>query len=128
MEKNQEQGGAERGERTGRRAPGLEDDRLYRALASRPRRRLLYYLSDIERATVDELADVLVGWETSQRGGMATEAARDRTETELRHSHLPTLADAGLVTYDRQTGRVECAPLDTAVSDLLTRSVAAETE
>jgi DNA-binding transcriptional ArsR family regulator len=129
MGKNQKRGRNGRGERGNRRTtPGLADDQLYRVLAARPRRRLLYYLDDVEQSTVNELAAVLVGWEHTERGGMATEAEYDRTETALRHSHLPALADAGLVTDDTDTDHVTVASLDDEISELVARSIGAEAE
>jgi hypothetical protein len=127
MGKNQNRGATERSEGAGHETLGLSDDHLYRVLASRQRRRLLYYLDDVEASTVTELAEVLVGWETGQRGGMVTETDYDRMVIALRHSHLPMLADAGLLTYDEATGRVECEPVDDVIADLLARSVADET-
>lgn len=103
--------------------PDLTDDRLYAALASTQRRRLLYYLLDREGGSVDEIATVLTGWEATETGGMGTPDDRTRVRIALEHCHLPRLAEAGLVTYDREAGAVEIEPLDPAVDDLLSRSV-----
>jgi DNA-binding transcriptional ArsR family regulator len=127
MGENRGQGNEGRRGESVHTTPGLQDDQLYRVLASRPRRRLLYYLNDVGQSTVGELAEVLVGWETSEKGGMATETEYDWTVIRLQHSHLPMLAEAGLVTYDEETGVVDCEPLDDAVTDLLARSIADET-
>ena len=127
MGENRGQGNEGRRGESVHAAPGLKDDQLYRVLASRPRRRLLYYLDDVGQSTITELAEVLVGWETSKQGGMAMETEYDGMMITLKHSHLPMLAEAGLVTYDEETGTVECEPLDDAVTDLLARSIADET-
>ena len=127
MDEEEQRGADRRGEETAKMTLGLADDELYRVLASRPRRRVLYYLSDVESSTVAQLAEVLVGWETGGQDGMAGERAYERTEIALRHSHLPALADAGLLTYDPGTGAVAAEPLDAEVSDLLAHSIAAET-
>lgn len=104
--------------------PGLADDRLYRALASRPRRRLLYYLLDSAEASVEELAEMLLGWEAS---GERTQAQQyDRTIISLRHTHLPALADAGLLAYDPSTATATIRKLDDNVVELVERSIAAE--
>ena len=127
MGNNQKQGADERSEVSTQSTVGLDDDRLYRVLAARPRRRLLYYLNNADRSTATELAEVLVGWERSRQGGMASESEYHRVLTALRHSHLPLLDDAGLVAYNAETGTVECEPLDAEVGTLLTRSIEAET-
>jgi DNA-binding transcriptional ArsR family regulator len=129
VRKNTDRGSSEpdrQGER--RSTPGLADDDLYRALAARARRRLLYYLDTEGESTVSDLAAMLVGWDRTERGGMATETEYERTELALRHSHLPALSDAGLVTYDADGGRVTVASLRDDVSELLSRSIEAETE
>lgn len=104
----------------------LADDDFYRALASGRRRRLLAILFDDSESTVDELANVLTGWETTEAGTMATLDDRDRIAVELRHVHLPVLDDVGLVTYDTQTGAVRLDDVDDVVSGLISRSIEAE--
>ncbi|MEF8785073.1 MAG: transcriptional regulator [Haloarculaceae archaeon] len=123
MSENQKGEGSEH---TGGSVAGLADDRLYRSLAARPRRRLLYYLLDADEATVEELAEVLVGWEATESGGMATTAEYEQMLTALRHSHLPALEDANLVTYDPDDGTVTTGEMADGVRDLLERSIAAE--
>lgn len=127
MKDNGEQKADERNDHVeGRTVPGLADDALYRVLAARPRRRLLHYLRDAEASTVDELAAVLVGWDRTEQGGMATEEEYRRMVISLQHTHLPALADAGLVEYDTDTGAVRAVPLDSPVAELLAHSVMSE--
>ena len=128
MSENQKEEGSEHTGETGDSVAGLADDRLYRSLAARPRRRLLYYLLDTDEATVEELAAVLVGWEATESGGMATTAEHERMVTSLRHSHLPALAETNLVTYDPDDGTVTTGEIADSVRDLLGRSIAAENE
>lgn len=114
---------------TGARAPArMADDRLYRALAATPRRRILSYLVEHEDSTVDELASMLVGWDTTERGGMADGNDYQRMTTELCHTHLPMLVDAELVTYDRERGTVAIEDLEAAITDLIALSISAERE
>lgn len=103
--------------------PWLSDDKFYRGLASGERRRLLYFLLDRGESTVEEVATVLAGWEVAETGGMGTKDDRDRFVIALEHVHLPLLADAGLVTYDRQTGTVAIDSVDPFVADLIRHSV-----
>ena len=104
----------------------LDDDDLYRALASTRRRRLLYILLVEEESTVQKLATVLTGWGTTETGRMATPEDRRDIITALEHHHLPLLAESELVTYDRQSGTVALCPVDQAVADLISRSVESE--
>ncbi|MEF8808196.1 DUF7344 domain-containing protein [Natronomonas sp.] len=104
-------------------APRLSDDRLYRALASTQRRRLLCFLLEAGETTVDELATVLTGWTAAEQGAMGTKEDREQLRMALRHIHLPLLADVGLVTYDRESGTVDIEALAPAVSELIRESV-----
>lgn len=104
---------------------GLSDDRLYRALSSTQRRRLLYVLFVEEESTVEHLGTILTGWETTETGTMAGPAERERAIVELRHRHLPVLDEAGLVTYD-DSQHVSIERLDPAVRDLVCQSVETE--
>ncbi|WP_144902827.1 DUF7344 domain-containing protein [Halobellus captivus] len=101
----------------------LSDDRLYHALASETRRRIVYFLLEEEQATIETLATVLAGWDADETGTMATETNRDRILIELSHSHLPRLDEAEVVTYDRQSGDVHIEPLDPLLSALVSKSV-----
>ncbi|MEF8815104.1 MAG: hypothetical protein V5A55_15035 [Halovenus sp.] len=108
------------------RSPRLSDDRLYRALAATPRRRLLYILLVEEKSTIDEIATVLAGWDATETGTITTPADREQIIVALEHIHLPRLSETGLVTYDRESGAVELERLDDAVIDLICQSVESE--
>ena len=125
--KNDQSGSEQRSAAAEREAPPrLADDSFYRALADRRRRRLLSVLLDQEQRTVEELATVITGWDTTDTGGMATPEDRDAVLTSLIHVHLPLLAAAGLIEYDRAQGRVQLESLEPAVDALITRSIEAE--
>lgn len=106
----------------------LADDALYRAFASRKRRRLLAMLRDTgpDRTSVDELATLLCGYDAADTGTMRTPSSRDQLLVALIHVHLPHLEAVGLVDYDRGDRTVAPRPLDPEVAELLDRSVAAE--
>ena len=74
-------------------------DLLFRAVADSTRRRLLAVLSTEPEISVAELTDVLVGAASTTDGPVGPDD-RKRVAVELRHTHLPLLADAGLLTHD----------------------------
>lgn len=104
----------------------LDDDGLYRALASTRRRRLLYVLLVEEECSVERLATILTGWDSTETGRMATPEDREEILIDLKHRHLPGLDDAGLITYDHESDRVEIGSLDGSVAQLISRSIEAE--
>jgi len=71
-------------------------DLSYRLLADVRRRRVLYALQANDAIGVDRLAETLVD------AGLADSC--DRAVASLVHTHLPKLADAGVIEYDRETG------------------------
>lgn len=104
----------------------LADDEFYRAMAAAPRRRLLYYLLEDGDHSVEELATVLTGRESTEESTMATPENRDRWMMALRHQHLPMLAEVDLLDYDPDSGRIEAVPLEERVADIVRWSVVAE--
>lgn len=110
----------------GEPSPRLAEDEFYRALASVRRRRLLYHLLESGESTAEELASVLSGWEVSSTGTMYTQADRSGVLVELLHNHLPQLADAGLTTYEPDTGTVQLASVQPRFKEIIRQSVEAE--
>lgn len=102
------------------------DDAFYRALAAQPRRRVLAHLLAHEECSVEELADVLCGWETGE--GMVPPERHEEVHIGLVHSHLPRLEAAGLAAFDPDERTVTAVPLPEPVEQLLRYSVAAERE
>jgi hypothetical protein len=80
-------------------------DDLFSVLAHEDRRRLLWFLLERPEATVEELADVLVGWRLRD-DEFVGESERRSVLVSLHHQHLPMLADSGLVAYDADSGSV----------------------
>lgn len=80
----------------------LRTDDLFYALASQPRRVVLFHLHQHGAATMDDLLDVVVDL-TDIEGEVGTtgELARSRIRTALTAHHLPLLERYGLVAYDR---------------------------
>jgi len=82
----------------------FDDDELRDLLGNRRRRFVLRLL--LERSTIglDRLAMRLACWENDTDD--PTRSERDRAYTALASIHVPRLAEAGLVTFDRTAERV----------------------
>jgi len=128
--------------------PG-EVSALFHALAHPHRRVVLYYLDEHGEASLATLADCVTGWVESGPGADALAAsvmrgkvgsergkispARGETDhgsvaVQLRHVHLPVLADAGLVTYDPGSESVTLTELSSTADALLAAALRADVE
>lgn len=89
------------------------DSRVFDALANPYRRQLLLALFDANPQDDDDLdpLDLLADGETSD--DLAA------TRIELRHSHLPKLADMGFIEWDRESGELSKGPNWTEIAPLL---------
>lgn len=88
----------------------LSKTEIFDVLRNQRRQCTLYYLKrHADGGTVDlsELVDYVVAWESGTTVQETEPAARKRVYNALRQTHLPRLADVGIVEYDRQTNRVE---------------------
>ena len=88
---------------------GDETETLIDAFAHR-RRRLVLAVLDARPESVEfeALVDVVAVREGDETG-VVDVGDRERVRISLYHWHLPKLADAGLVEYDRESGRVRRA-------------------
>lgn len=92
-------------------------DLIFDLLSNRRRRYALYYLHEQPDgvASVDEIADGVVELQfaesspaTDGRADADTDFDRQRRQirTELQHTHLPKLADAGVLEHDQRSETV----------------------
>ncbi|MEF8809109.1 DUF7344 domain-containing protein [Natronomonas sp.] len=86
------------------RRPGV--GQMFDLLRKRHRRLILLLVND---GAIETEADVIF------RGGADSEIA----EIELKHNHLPKLADAGYIEWDRETGRISKGPNFDEIEPLL---------
>ena len=92
-------------------------DELFKALANSKRRRLLAALPPDSPMPLDDLTDVLVGWQ-STADGPADPDEWAKVKIELVHAHLPLLDDAGLITYGDE--EIERAAYPEPIEELVT--------
>lgn len=76
-----------------------------RSLSDRRRRDVLYHLQDCSVVPVESVAEHLVDLERTRTAEADTVDKAD-VLTDLHHRHLPKLAHADLITYDRTGGMV----------------------
>jgi len=94
----------------------LDDDKLHTLLSNGRRRFVLRSLLDQPTLDLHRLATRLARWENDT--DEPTETQRTRAYTALASIHLPRLAEAGIVTFDRSTERVRLADGDWSVDRL----------
>lgn len=76
------------------------------------RRYVLYYLTrESERADIKTLASAIAKWDGEHR---ETDRSTDRKviETALYHTHLPKLADAGIISFGTNTDSIRLRETD----------------
>ncbi|MFC7174176.1 hypothetical protein ACFQL0_14140 [Haloplanus litoreus] len=88
------------------------EQEVFDILSNRRRRYALYALLRDETATIGSLADQIAAWENGCAVNEVTPTERKRVYTALQQSHLPKLERTGLVSFDRDSGRV--TPTDAA--------------
>jgi DNA-binding transcriptional ArsR family regulator len=93
-------------------------DAIFKVLSHRRRRTVLRCLDEDWR-DVSELASRVATEEGTACGRSAPTASLLHVQTSLEHQHLPKLAHAGLVRWDRGEGRVTLGPAAEELSPLL---------
>lgn len=98
----------------------------FEALSHRYRRVALYYLREHESASVATLAELVTGWVESGPDP-PDPVDHDRVLADLHHRHLPVLAEAGLVDYDREERAVRLAEPSATAAHLIEIAFEADT-
>jgi predicted transcriptional regulator len=92
--------------------PGAPTEQeVFDILSNRRRRYALYALLNDDTATIGSLAERIAAWENDCTVDEVTSTERKRVYTALQQSHLPKMERTGLISFDRETGRVH--PTDT---------------
>jgi hypothetical protein len=92
------------------RPDSLSRDVAFEILTNARRRYALAYLrSQDEEVSIGELAEAVAAWEHDTSVEMVSSKERKSVYTSLYQTHLPKMADAGVVAYDRQRGVVTLA-------------------
>lgn len=81
------------------------DDTL-RLLQNQQRRYVLYYLLDKQWTCKESLVEQVAAWEYQKSISELSDEQLHRVEISLYHSHLPKLADHGLIEYDFRSGDI----------------------
>ncbi|AUV82222.1 hypothetical protein C2R22_11675 [Salinigranum rubrum] len=104
----------------------LTQDTVFSVLSNERRRHVLRHLHENENEGSDirELSQQLAAWENDVPPEAVTYKQRKRVYTSLHQTHLPALADAGVVDYDRDRGTVRL----TARASVLDEYLAADTD
>lgn len=95
----------------------LSQDIAFELLSCPRRRYVMHYLKQrpTEPVAIRDLVRQVAAWENDVTAATVTRDQRMRVYTALRQSHLPKLADGGVIRFDRNRGVVE---LTDAASEL----------
>lgn len=86
----------------------LSQDRVFDILSNPRRRFVLHYLSrQSDAIPLRELADEVARWETGDE--TLSPQQRKRVYVSLYQTHVPRLADAGMIEFDSESGLVNLA-------------------
>lgn len=88
----------------------LSQDVVFDILSSPRRRYVLYYLrTRDEPVQLTDLAEEVAAWENDTEPNEITEQERKRVYVSLYQTHIPRLAEAGLIDYNKDTGQIALA-------------------
>lgn len=88
----------------------LSQDVVFEVLSNPRRRYILYHLRTTgETVQLTDLAEEVAAWENDSKPSEITEQERKRVYVSLYQTHIPKLAEVGLVEYDKDSGRIALA-------------------
>lgn len=86
------------------------EEQLFDVLSNERRRFAVYAMSGREEIDLGKLARTIAAWETEKPESQVSSAERKRVYTALQQSHLPRLAEAGLIEYDDRASVIHPQP------------------
>lgn len=88
-------------------SPEISPDLVFDILSSQRRRMVLFYLRQLDgMAQVNEIAKEIASMENDLPVEELTRQQKKRVYVSLYQTHLPKLAQAGIIDYDREEGQV----------------------
>lgn len=97
-------------DQNGKDSEPLSQDLVFDLLSSPRRRFVLHYLrTEADSIALTALADEVAAWEYETPVEELTDQERKRAYVSLYQTHIPKLADAGIVEYDAESGEVALA-------------------
>lgn len=93
--------------------PILDNDELFHLLQSERRRLAIRYLlaADAEPIVMRDVAEAVAADEYDTTVALLGSEKRQRVYITMYQSHLPQLAEAGVITYDQDRGEITTTPL-----------------
>lgn len=100
----------------------LSKDTIFDILSNSRRRYVLYYLDqEPESIQLTDLAEHVAAWENGTDVDSLGKKESKRVYVSLYQTHIPKLAEAGLIEYDKEAGTVSLASNATEIYDYLRR-------
>lgn len=101
----------------------LNQDTVFSILSNSRRRYVLYYLKQrSEPIQLTKLAEHVAAWENETDVDSLEPEERKRMYVSLYQTHIPKLAETGMVNYDKDAGTVEIAEEANAVDEYFPES------
>lgn len=85
----------------------LSEDVVFDILRNERRRRTLEFLRDVRTTSLSDLAEHVAARENDKPVRDLTSSERKRVYVSLYQCHLPKMAKAGVIDYDRSRGSIE---------------------
>jgi hypothetical protein len=84
---------------------------VFEVLSNERRRYVIHNLKAVgERVSVRDLSEQVAAWENDTPVAEVTPKERKRVYTALHQTHLPKMAQVGVIDYDRDRGTLELTP------------------
>jgi hypothetical protein len=100
----------------------LSQDTIFDILSNPRRRYVLYHLrQEGEPVQLTTLAEHVAAWENETDVASLNDQQRKRVYVSLYQTHVPKLADAGIIEYDKEEGVVGLADDAGAIDDYLSQ-------